>query len=148
MTSTNAIEASAALSLAEVAEVAGVALPAGADARRLMRGAAALEGAQADQIAYMDNAKYADALAATRAGPLVVTRLYPGALRPQSRRRFDLGRRVLAERSRAPRPIRARSLIHYCLFLIRLRSSFLTTPLPVSISLSATLIAPLAVGER
>ena len=33
MTSTNAIEASAALSLAEVAEVAGVALPARADAR-------------------------------------------------------------------------------------------------------------------
>ncbi|MFL5154282.1 MAG: UDP-3-O-(3-hydroxymyristoyl)glucosamine N-acyltransferase [Microvirga sp.] len=112
MTATNTIEASAALSLAEVAEVAGVALPAGADAGRLMRGAAALEGAQADQIAYMDNAKYADALAATRAGvclvsakfargvPVgtvalvckepyrayakVVTRLYPGAVRPQS----------------------------------------------------------------
>ena len=112
MTATNTIEASAALSLAEVAEVAGVALPAGADAGRLMRGAAALEGAQADQIAYMDNAKYADALAATRAGVClvsakfapsvpestvalvckepyrayakVVTRLYPGALRPQS----------------------------------------------------------------
>ena len=112
MTATNTIEASAALSLAEVAEVAGVALPAGADAGRLMRGAAALEGAQADQIAYMDNAKYADALAATRAGVClvsakfapgvpegtvalvckepyrayakVVTRLYPGAVRPQS----------------------------------------------------------------
>ena len=112
MTATNTIEASAALSLAEVAEVAGVALPAGADAGRLMRGAAALEGAQADQIAYMDNAKYADALAATRAGVClvsakfapsvpestvalvckepyrayakVVTRLYPGALRPLS----------------------------------------------------------------
>src|SRR5215217_3058658 len=112
MTATNTIEASAALSLAEIAEVAGVALPAGADAGRLMRGAAALEGAQADQIAYMDNARYADALAATRAGVClvsakfapgvpegtvalvckepyrtyakVVTRLYPGAVRPQS----------------------------------------------------------------
>jgi UDP-3-O-[3-hydroxymyristoyl] glucosamine N-acyltransferase len=79
MTATNTIEASAALSLAEVAEVAGVALPAGADAGRLMRGAAALEGAQADQIAYMDNAKYADALAATRAGVcLVSAKFAPG----------------------------------------------------------------------
>ena len=44
-----------------------------------MRGAAALEGAQADQIAYMDNAKYADALAATRAGVcLVSAKFAPG----------------------------------------------------------------------
>jgi UDP-3-O-[3-hydroxymyristoyl] glucosamine N-acyltransferase len=107
------MEASAALSLAEVAVIASVALPPGADAGRMVRGAGALEGAGADQIAYMDNAKYADALAATRAGVClvsarfatgvpkatvalvckepyrayakVVTQLYPEAMRLQSR---------------------------------------------------------------
>jgi UDP-3-O-[3-hydroxymyristoyl] glucosamine N-acyltransferase len=106
------IEASATLSLNDIVEIAGVALPAGADGRLEVRGAAALETAQPDQIAYMDNAKYADALSATRAGVClvssrfaqavpdgtvglvckepyrsyaqVVTRLYPDATRPQS----------------------------------------------------------------
>src|SRR5215212_4534830 len=112
MTDTSAIEPSAALSLEEVAAIAGASLPAGADAGFMVRGAGALEGAREDQIAYMDNPKYAAALAATRAGVClvsakfapgvpagtvallcrepyrayakVVTRLYPGAVRPQS----------------------------------------------------------------
>ena len=112
MTDTSAIEASAALSLAEIAAIAGAALPAGADPGFMVRGAGALEGAREDQIAYMDNPKYAAALAATRAGVClvsakfapavpagtiallcrapyrayaeVVTRLYPDATRPQS----------------------------------------------------------------
>ncbi|MFL5325003.1 MAG: UDP-3-O-(3-hydroxymyristoyl)glucosamine N-acyltransferase [Microvirga sp.] len=112
MTDTSAIEASAALSLEEVAAIAGAALPEGADAGLMVRGAGALEGAREDQIAYMDNPKYAAALAATRAGVClvsakfaagvpagtvallcrapyrayaeVVTRLYPDATRPQS----------------------------------------------------------------
>src|SRR5215212_9893976 len=109
MTDISIIETSAALSLGDVAEIAGAALPAGADPGLMVRGAAALEGARVDQVAYMDNAKYADALAATRAGVClvsakfapgvpdgtvalvckepyrayakVVTRLYPGAVR-------------------------------------------------------------------
>ncbi|HEX8165116.1 MAG TPA: UDP-3-O-(3-hydroxymyristoyl)glucosamine N-acyltransferase [Beijerinckiaceae bacterium] len=112
MTDTSATEASAALSLGDIAGIAGAALPAGADAGFTVRGAAALEHAGPGEIAYMDSAKYADALAATRAGvclvssrfagavpagtiPLVcrqpylsfarvVTRLYPEAMRPRS----------------------------------------------------------------
>src|SRR5687767_5256686 len=67
------VEASAALSLAEVAEIAGVPLPAGADAGRMVRGAGALEGARPDQFAYMDHPKYTDALAATGAGVCLVS---------------------------------------------------------------------------
>src|SRR4051794_34272282 len=112
MTDTSAIEASGALSLEAIAAIAGAALPDGADAGFMVRGAGALEGAREDQIAYMDNPKYAAALAGTRAGVCVVaakfapgvpagtvallckapyrayaevvTRLYPEAARPQS----------------------------------------------------------------
>jgi UDP-3-O-[3-hydroxymyristoyl] glucosamine N-acyltransferase len=112
MTDISVIEASATLSLKDIAEIAGAALPVGADGGFTVRGAAALETARPDQIAYMDNGKYAEALAGTRAGAClvsarfadavpagtvalvcrqpylsfarVVTRLYPEAARPQS----------------------------------------------------------------
>src|SRR4051812_50109279 len=73
MTDTSAIEASGALSLEAIAAIAGAALPAGADAGLMVRGAGALEGAREDQIAYMDNPKYAAALAATPAGVCLVS---------------------------------------------------------------------------
>lgn len=100
------------LSLGEVAALAGAALPDGAEAARPVAGAAPLEEAGPDDLAYMDNARYAGALASTRAGfclvsrrfaarvpegtlalvaadpyrgfALVLGRLYPSAMRPGS----------------------------------------------------------------
>jgi UDP-3-O-[3-hydroxymyristoyl] glucosamine N-acyltransferase len=102
----------APLSLAEVASFARAELPAGADGAALIADAAPLETAGPGDLAYMDNAKYAGALAATRAGVCLVStrfaarappetvalvtpqpyeafakalaRLYPGAVRPGS----------------------------------------------------------------
>jgi UDP-3-O-[3-hydroxymyristoyl] glucosamine N-acyltransferase len=101
-----------AISFREVAEIASVPLPEGADGDRLFSSASALETAGPDDVAYMDNPKYADALAATAAALVLVSpkyaalvpktavaivlrqpyavfaailgRLYPSALRPQS----------------------------------------------------------------
>ncbi|WP_336487431.1 UDP-3-O-(3-hydroxymyristoyl)glucosamine N-acyltransferase [Methylobacterium nigriterrae] len=61
------------LSLGEIAEAAGVALPEGADSAQAFTGAAPLESAGRRDLAYMDNARYADALAATRAGACLVS---------------------------------------------------------------------------
>ncbi len=100
------------LSLAAIAAIARVPLPAGVDGARTVTGAAPLETAGPSDLAYMDNAKYAEALAATRAGICLVSprfadrvpdgcialvtpkpyeafaealaRLYPTALRPAS----------------------------------------------------------------
>jgi UDP-3-O-[3-hydroxymyristoyl] glucosamine N-acyltransferase len=55
------------LSLGDVAEACGVSLPEGADPARPVTGAAPLESAGATEIAYMDNARYAEALSSTRA---------------------------------------------------------------------------------
>jgi UDP-3-O-[3-hydroxymyristoyl] glucosamine N-acyltransferase len=102
----------APLSLAEIAQLAGVALPDGADGDTPIVDAAPLETAGPGELAYMDNAKYAEAIAATRAGACfvskrfaaripagtvalvtpqpydafakVLARLYPGAMRPGS----------------------------------------------------------------
>jgi UDP-3-O-[3-hydroxymyristoyl] glucosamine N-acyltransferase len=65
-----------AVSLGEIAEIASQPLPEGADAERLILSAAALETAGPDDVSYMDNPKYADALAATSAGVLLVARKY------------------------------------------------------------------------
>ncbi len=101
-----------AVSLREIAELASLPLPEGADPDREVSSAASLERAGPDDVAYMDNPRYADALAATGAGVVLVSpkfsatvpasavafilrqpyqlfatllgRLYPGALRPQS----------------------------------------------------------------
>jgi UDP-3-O-[3-hydroxymyristoyl] glucosamine N-acyltransferase len=101
-----------ALSVAEIAKIAGAELPRGADPAALVSTVAPLETAGPDDLAYMDNPKYAAALAATaakaclvprrfadkvpastialvaaepyRAFAEVLARLYPAAMRPAS----------------------------------------------------------------
>lgn len=65
--------ASTTLSLGAIAEAAGVSLPDGADPHGVISGAAPLETATQHDVAYMDNARYGDALAATRAGLCLVS---------------------------------------------------------------------------
>lgn len=65
-----------ALSLRDIAEIAGVPVPDGADPDRLVEGVAPLETAAPEDVAYMDNPKYADALAATRAGICLVSKRF------------------------------------------------------------------------
>jgi UDP-3-O-[3-hydroxymyristoyl] glucosamine N-acyltransferase len=60
------------LDFGEVAAISGTSLPEGADPARKVTGAAALETAGPADIAYMDNPKYTDALAATQAGLCLV----------------------------------------------------------------------------
>ena len=55
------------LSLGAIAEACGVPLPHGADPDAAVGGAAPLESAGRSDLAYMDNARYGDALASTRA---------------------------------------------------------------------------------
>lgn len=104
-------EAAERLTLAEVASLAGVAVPEGSPSLSI-GGVASLEEAGPGQLAYMDNARYAEALARTRAAVCLVSqrfaarvpdatfalvvpepyrayaailsRLYPAALRPRS----------------------------------------------------------------
>jgi UDP-3-O-[3-hydroxymyristoyl] glucosamine N-acyltransferase len=66
----------AALTLAEIAEIAGAALPPGADPERRIEGIGPLETAEPDDVAYMDNPKYAGALAATAAGACLVSKRF------------------------------------------------------------------------
>lgn len=54
--------------LAEIAAAVGASLPAGADPARLFARAAPLDAAAADSISFLENARYAAALAASRAG--------------------------------------------------------------------------------
>jgi UDP-3-O-[3-hydroxymyristoyl] glucosamine N-acyltransferase len=67
-----------ALSLGEVAALAGAALPEGADPDRVVSRVAPLEAAGPDDLAYMDNPRYGDALATTRAGICLVSRRFAG----------------------------------------------------------------------
>ncbi|HYF53442.1 MAG TPA: UDP-3-O-(3-hydroxymyristoyl)glucosamine N-acyltransferase [Salinarimonas sp.] len=101
-----------ALSLRDLAALTGTTLPEGADPDRLVEGVGPLETAGRDDVAYMDNPKYAEALTATGAGACLVSKrfaarvpagtvalvthepykafarvlahLYPSATRPQS----------------------------------------------------------------
>jgi len=57
----------AGLTLGAVAEACGVPLPEGADPSQPVTGAAPLETAGPSDLAYMDNARYGDALGTTRA---------------------------------------------------------------------------------
>jgi len=65
--------ATATLSLGAIAEAAGVSLPEGTNPDGVITGAAPLESATPTDVAYMDNARYGDALAATRAGLCLVS---------------------------------------------------------------------------
>jgi UDP-3-O-[3-hydroxymyristoyl] glucosamine N-acyltransferase len=64
------------LILREVAEMAGAALPDGADGERELTGVAPLETAGPNDLAYMDNPAYAAALATSRAGACLVSRRF------------------------------------------------------------------------
>jgi len=70
------------LSLREIAEVAGAKLPEGADPDTMVTGVAPLESAGPDDLAYMDNPKYANALAATEAKACLVSRRYAAKVPP------------------------------------------------------------------
>ncbi len=63
----------ASLEFGEVASISGAQLPAGAEATRRIEGTAALEMAGPSDLAYMDNPKYTEALAATKAGLCLVS---------------------------------------------------------------------------
>ncbi|MFD0938152.1 LpxD N-terminal domain-containing protein, partial [Methylobacterium trifolii] len=65
--------AKSGLSLGAIAEAAGVSLPETADPGLVLTGAASIEGAGPSDLAYMDNPRYGDALAATRAGVCLVS---------------------------------------------------------------------------
>ena len=64
------------LSLRDIAGIAGAALPPGADPDSVVSGVAPLESAGDSDLAYMDNPKYADALAATGAKACLVSRRF------------------------------------------------------------------------
>ncbi len=66
----------ARVSLGDVAEAAGVSLPDGVDPQAEISGAAPLENAGPDDLAYMDNARYGDALAKTRARVCLVSKRF------------------------------------------------------------------------
>ncbi|CAH1648324.1 UDP-3-O-acylglucosamine N-acyltransferase [Hyphomicrobiales bacterium] len=100
------------LDFGEVAAICSISLPEGVDASRRVAGVAALEMAGPSDLAYMDNPKYTDALATTKAALCLVSprfaervpagtialvtpapyhafakvqaRLFPNALRPES----------------------------------------------------------------
>jgi UDP-3-O-[3-hydroxymyristoyl] glucosamine N-acyltransferase len=64
------------LALGEIAAIAATALPDGVDPDSRISGVAPLESAGPDDLAYMDNPKYADALAATGAKACLVSRRF------------------------------------------------------------------------
>lgn len=69
-----------AISLSEIAELASTPLPEGVEPSRRISRAAPLEQAGSDAIAYMDNPRYVDALASSRAGCLLVARKFAAAI--------------------------------------------------------------------
>ena len=64
------------LTLRQIAEIAGAALPEGADPDSTVSGVAPLESAGGNDLAYMDNPKYVDALARTGARACLVSRRF------------------------------------------------------------------------
>jgi UDP-3-O-[3-hydroxymyristoyl] glucosamine N-acyltransferase len=102
----------AAPTLGQVADWTGAALSEGVDPKRIIRDVAALDEAEADDLAFLDNPRYLDNFKATRAGAVLVapryaaqapagcatlttaqpyramaevmTRLYPEAVKPRS----------------------------------------------------------------
>ncbi|HEV7872928.1 MAG TPA: LpxD N-terminal domain-containing protein, partial [Enterovirga sp.] len=63
------------LTLGEIAALVSAPIPEGQGAR-VLGGVAPLEEAGPNHLAYMDNARYGDALAATRAGAVLVSRRF------------------------------------------------------------------------
>ncbi|MBM6595765.1 UDP-3-O-(3-hydroxymyristoyl)glucosamine N-acyltransferase [Microvirga pudoricolor] len=73
MTDTSFFPQARTLTLRQVAEMARATLPDGIDGELLLRGVAPLENAGPTDLAYMDNAAYGSALAATGAAAVLVT---------------------------------------------------------------------------
>jgi UDP-3-O-[3-hydroxymyristoyl] glucosamine N-acyltransferase len=67
------------LTLAEIAEIAGVEAPV---SDRLVENVAPLEEAGPGDLSYMDNGRYAEALASTRAGVCLVSKRFAAAVPP------------------------------------------------------------------
>lgn len=93
---------SASLSFGEVASLCGLSLPEGVDPDRRITGAAALEAAGPADLAYMDNPKYTEALAATSAGlclvsPRFVARIPAGTVALVTPTPYHLFARILAK---------------------------------------------------
>lgn len=84
MAGTNFFPPAGPLTLGEVATLAEAEAPEGADLGLRVRGVAPLDGAGPDDLAYMDNARYADALAATRAGSCLVARRFAERVPPNT----------------------------------------------------------------
>ena len=72
------------ISLREIADIAGEVLPDGADPDGTISAVAPLESAGPDDLAYMDNPKYADALAATEAKACLVSRSFAAKVPPST----------------------------------------------------------------
>jgi UDP-3-O-[3-hydroxymyristoyl] glucosamine N-acyltransferase len=66
------------LSLAEIAALAGFALPEGLDPTALFDGIGPLDGATGSQIAFLDNPQYIDQATRTRAGACIVGQRHAG----------------------------------------------------------------------
>jgi UDP-3-O-[3-hydroxymyristoyl] glucosamine N-acyltransferase len=62
--------------VAEIAALVQAPIPTGADAARVIRGASPIEYAGPSDIAYMDNPRYAEALASTRAAACFVAKRF------------------------------------------------------------------------
>jgi len=89
------------LTLSEIAGFAGIALPPGVEPSRTVADASALETAGPGDLAYMENAKYAGALAATRAGVCLVAsrfadRAPPGTIALVAPRPYEAFAQALA----------------------------------------------------
>src|SRR4051794_38156888 len=89
------------LTLSEIAGFAGIEVPSGVDGSRTVSDASPLEMAGPGDLAYMDNARYADALAGTRAGVCLVSRRFaertpPGTLALVTPQPYEAFARALA----------------------------------------------------
>jgi len=68
------------LTVAEIAQRVGAEIAGAAEAQRLLRDVAPLETATADDLSFLDNRRYLDALTRTRAGAVIVSaKLAPSA---------------------------------------------------------------------
>lgn len=83
------LKPASAISLREIAEIVSLPMPEGADEGRAISSASALETAGPDEIAYMDNPKYTEALGATGAGVVLVSKKF-AALAPKTAAVFVL----------------------------------------------------------
>lgn len=102
MSSTGFFPAAITLTIARVCEIAGVAVPSGADGLEPLHGIAALGWAGPHDLSYMDNPRYLDELASTRARACLTSqrfaaRVPPGTVAIVCREPYRAFGRVMAE---------------------------------------------------